>query len=115
MSKWPVSIVFVFDGKRGVKRGSRMGKSGSHRWAKGFKELVHLFGWDWREVSPLMAVQGEHSCPAQSPGEAEAELAFLNASGYIDAVITDDVDALVFGAKVVIKKSVVPAAAFVHS
>ena len=40
----------------------------------------------------------------QARGEAEAELAYLNAQGIIDAIITDDVDALVFGARVLIKK-----------
>lgn len=42
----------------------------------------------------------------QAPGEAEAELAYLNQQGVIDAVLTDDVDALIFGAKTVIKKCV---------
>lgn len=37
-------------------------------------------------------------------GEAEAELAYLNASGFIDAIVTDDVDAFLFGAKRVIRK-----------
>lgn len=36
-------------------------------------------------------------------GEAEAELADLNRYGVIDAVLTDDVDALIFGALRVIK------------
>lgn len=40
----------------------------------------------------------------QAFGEAEAELAHLNRTGIIDAVMTDDVDALVFGALRVIKK-----------
>ncbi|KAG6853937.1 hypothetical protein H0H87_008181, partial [Tephrocybe sp. NHM501043] len=40
-----------------------------------------------------------------APGEAEAELATLNARGYIDAVITDDVDAFIFGANTVIRTS----------
>ncbi len=40
----------------------------------------------------------------QAKGEAEAELARLNRLGIIDAVMTDDVDALVFGARTVIKK-----------
>lgn len=34
----------------------------------------------------------------KAPGEAEAELALLSSMGLIDAVITDDGDALVFGA-----------------
>ena len=45
--------------------------------------------------------------PIQARGEAEAELAYLNARGIIDAIITDDVDALVFGARTLIRKSVV--------
>ena len=42
----------------------------------------------------------------QAPGEAEAELASLNAKGYIDAVYTDDGDTFVFGGKRVIRMSV---------
>ena len=40
----------------------------------------------------------------QAPGEAEAELAYLNIVDVIDAVLTDDVDALLFGARTVIRK-----------
>jgi Holliday junction resolvase YEN1 len=40
----------------------------------------------------------------QAPGEAEAELAYLNDTGAIDVVITDDSDVLLFGAKQVIRK-----------
>ena len=40
----------------------------------------------------------------QAPGEAEAELAFLNRTGVIDAVLSDDVDTFVFGGTVVIRK-----------
>ncbi|KAJ2911583.1 hypothetical protein MD484_g8831, partial [Candolleomyces efflorescens] len=39
----------------------------------------------------------------QAPGEAEAELACLNRSGYIDYVFTPDCDAFLFGAKKVIR------------
>lgn len=39
----------------------------------------------------------------QAPGEAEAELGQLNAQGYIDAIITDNVDAFLFGANTVIR------------
>ncbi len=41
---------------------------------------------------------------AQAAGEAEAELAQMNKLGIIDAVLTEDSDALVFGAQVVIRK-----------
>ena len=42
--------------------------------------------------------------PSQAPGEAEAELAFLNRIGVIDAIISDDVDNFLFGATMVIRK-----------
>ena len=47
-----MTLLFMFDGRERpkVKRGSRMGKSGSHPHARGFKEMIELFGWDWREV-----------------------------------------------------------------
>lgn len=42
----------------------------------------------------------------QAPGEAEAELAYLNRIGIIDAVLSDDVDNFLFGATMVIRKQV---------
>ena len=39
----------------------------------------------------------------KGPGEAEAELAALTRNGLIDAVLTTDNDALVFGATCVIR------------
>jgi holliday junction resolvase YEN1 len=39
----------------------------------------------------------------QAPGEAEAELAALNTWEVIDAIVSEDVDTLVFGAKCVIQ------------
>ena len=47
-------LLFMFDGKERpkVKRGSKMGKSGSHGLAAGFKKLLDIFGFDWREVRP---------------------------------------------------------------
>ena len=44
--------------------------------------------------------------PLQAPGEAEAELAHLNSTGVIDAVMSDDVDNFLFGAKMVVRKCV---------
>ena len=40
---------------------------------------------------------------SQAPGDAEAELARLNVEGRIDAIITEDSDALAFGASAVIR------------
>ncbi|KAF8879681.1 hypothetical protein CPB85DRAFT_1443135 [Mucidula mucida] len=82
----PVIPLFVFDGheRPKVKRKSKMGKAGSHHLTKGMKKLINIFGWQW-----VMA-RGE-------------ELAQINANGEIDAVMTDDIDAFLFGAKTVIK------------
>ncbi|KDQ57718.1 hypothetical protein JAAARDRAFT_273139 [Jaapia argillacea MUCL 33604] len=89
LAELPLLPLFVFDGRERpkVKRGSKMGKSGSHNLTAGMKKLLDIFGMEWR-----MAL-----------GEAEAELAHLNQIGVIDAVMTDDVDALVFGARTIIK------------
>jgi Holliday junction resolvase YEN1 len=40
----------------------------------------------------------------QAPGEAEAELAYLNRWGSIDAIYTKDGDALAFGATTVLRR-----------
>lgn len=42
----------------------------------------------------------------KAPGEAEAELAYLNRIGVIDAVLSDDVDTFIFGAHMVVRKYV---------
>lgn len=39
----------------------------------------------------------------QAPGEAEAELAYLNLTGTIDTVLADDSDIFIFGATSVIR------------
>lgn len=40
----------------------------------------------------------------KAPGEAEAELAYLNRIGVIDGILSDDVDNFLFGATTVIRK-----------
>ena len=40
----------------------------------------------------------------QAPYEADAQLAYMLAHGYADAVVTEDSDLLVFGAKEIIFK-----------
>ncbi|KAG1851669.1 hypothetical protein F4604DRAFT_1959173 [Suillus subluteus] len=91
LARLPFLPLFVFDGdeRPKIKRGSKLGKSGSHSLTSGMKKLLEIFGMEWRTAL----------------GEAEAELAHLNRYGVIDAVLTDDVDALVFGALRVIKNS----------
>ncbi|TEB21577.1 PIN domain-like protein, partial [Coprinellus micaceus] len=84
----PAVFMFVFDGphqpptKRGVKiRTNQLG------WVEPTKAIICAFGF----------------LVHQAPGEAEAELALLNRWGSVDAVLTKDGDALVFGATTVIK------------
>lgn len=107
--KLPVIPLFVFDGRMRprVKRGNKTGKSGSHRLTNDFIEMLDCFGIEWRKVSTLVGFSHPaNSCQRwrQATGEAEAELAFLNRIGVIDAIVTDDVDTFLFGGKVVIRK-----------
>lgn len=52
----------------------------------------------------LNPVERQYADMAQAPGEAEAELAVMNRQGKIDAVLSDDVDALLFGATCLLRK-----------
>ncbi|KAI0341275.1 hypothetical protein BDW22DRAFT_343822 [Trametopsis cervina] len=84
----PFLPLFVFDGplRPEMKRGKLIDMKPS--WmVEGLKTMIDAFGFEWRTA----------------PGEAEAELAYLNQIGVIDAVLTDDVDTLVFGATLVIR------------
>jgi Holliday junction resolvase YEN1 len=78
----------VFDGphRPARKRGVDI-STVDHRFERDFTALVEAFGCEWRKA----------------PGEAEAELALLSRQGLVDAVLTDDGDALLFGARVVIR------------
>jgi Holliday junction resolvase YEN1 len=39
----------------------------------------------------------------QAPGEAEAELAWMNKADIVDAVLTHDSDAVIFGAQTILR------------
>ncbi|KAG2107686.1 uncharacterized protein F5147DRAFT_696689 [Suillus discolor] len=84
----PLLPLFVFDGPKrpSVKRGKRVGGN-AHWLTTGMKNIIVAFGFEWRTA----------------PGEAEAELAYLNRMGIIDAVLSDDVDNFLFGATMVIR------------
>ncbi|KAG8994343.1 hypothetical protein FRB93_001599 [Tulasnella sp. JGI-2019a] len=84
----PFLPVFVFDGpeRPKVKRGKKVSRR-QHWMEDGVKKMATAFGFQWWEA----------------PGEAEAELAWLNAQGYIDAVLSDDGDTFLFGAQVVVR------------
>ncbi|KAI0077668.1 hypothetical protein K474DRAFT_1690761 [Panus rudis PR-1116 ss-1] len=84
----PFLPLFVFDGPKrpSIKRGKRI--SGKDHWmVQGMQKIIDAFGFSWRTA----------------PGEAEAELAYLNRIGVIDAVLTDDVDTFLFGATMIVR------------
>ncbi|KAL4245643.1 XPG/Rad2 endonuclease [Abortiporus biennis] len=84
----PFLPLFVFDGpeRPNFKRGKRI--SGKNHWmVQGMQNIIEAFGFQ---------------C-IFAPGEAEAELAYLNSVGIIDAVLTDDVDTFLFGASMVVR------------
>lgn len=88
LMKLPFLPLFVFDGPKrpDFKRGKRINKAGN-KLIPGMKRIVEAFGFEWRTA----------------PGEAEAELAYLNRIGVIDGILSDDVDNFLFGALTVIR------------
>lgn len=107
----PFLPLFVFDGPKrpSWKRGKRI--TGKQHWlVDGMKNIINAFGFEWRQVLiyiPL--VNASYANPIlslQAPGEAEAELAYLNRINAIDAILSDDVDTFLFGATVVVRKYV---------
>ncbi|SJL13787.1 uncharacterized protein ARMOST_17235 [Armillaria ostoyae] len=84
----PVLPLFVFDGpKRPVnKRKKKVTKTTNWLTAE-FKDLLEGFGFTYWDA----------------PGEAEAELALLSNKGRIDVVMSEDFDAMLFGAQRVMR------------
>ncbi|EGX97116.1 flap structure-specific endonuclease [Cordyceps militaris CM01] len=78
----PVQPVFIFDGpnKPTTKRNKRSGRGDGVANSQA-KRLIRLFG--------LPALD--------APGEAEAECALLQRHGIVDAVLSEDVDTIMFG------------------
>ncbi|CAD6936850.1 unnamed protein product [Tilletia controversa] len=92
----PIIPIFVFDGpgrpvwKRNKQRpGAYTNAQYSFPHQSDFEKLIRLFGF---------AVY-------HAPAEAEAQLASMNADGVVDAVLTDDGDAFLFGAQIVLRNS----------
>ncbi|THY72605.1 hypothetical protein D6C87_02468 [Aureobasidium pullulans] len=83
-----IQPIFIFDGpSRPWKRGGVAGRI------------------DWKKIDLLRKSLDHLKIPHhRAPAEAEAECARLNELGIVDAVWTDDGDALMFGAKVLIKE-----------
>ncbi|KAK0490458.1 hypothetical protein IW261DRAFT_1555649 [Armillaria novae-zelandiae] len=86
--KYPILPLFIFDGPKRPdwKRGKKINKT-ANKLTTGMKAIIEAFGFEWRTA----------------PGEAEAELAYLNETGVIDGVLSDDVDTFVFGAHTVVR------------
>ncbi|KAL7814005.1 hypothetical protein V8C44DRAFT_326950 [Trichoderma aethiopicum] len=78
----PIQPIFVFDGpnKPKFKRNKRSGRGDGFAAAHA-KRLIRLFGFVVHDA----------------PGEAEAECAFLQRNGIVDAVLSEDVDTIMFG------------------
>ncbi|KAL7947373.1 hypothetical protein V8C42DRAFT_317615 [Trichoderma barbatum] len=78
----PIQPIFVFDGpnKPKFKRHRRSGRGDGFAAAHA-KRLIRLFGFVVHDA----------------PGEAEAECAFLQQNGIVDAVLSEDVDTIMFG------------------
>ena len=84
-----IQPLFVFDGpdkppfKRGVRTNPDAAAASAY-FSKHTKDLLSLFGF------PIH----------MAPGEAEAECALLQTRGIVDAVLSEDVDTLMFGCNV---------------
>ncbi|CAK7565050.1 MAG: hypothetical protein SEPTF4163_002958 [Sporothrix epigloea] len=79
----PIQPIFVFDGlnKPLFKRNKRSTGSGDGMATAMAKRLIRMFGFYVHDA----------------PGEAEAECALLQQRGVVDAVLSEDVDTLMFG------------------
>ncbi|RXW17739.1 hypothetical protein EST38_g8119 [Candolleomyces aberdarensis] len=88
LMRTPFLPLFVFDGPKrpDFKRGKRINTS-QNVLIPSMKQIIEAFGFEHRTA----------------PGEAEAELAYLNSIGVIDGVLSDDVDNFLFGATTVIR------------
>ncbi|KAJ7145351.1 PIN domain-like protein [Mycena crocata] len=87
----PILPFFIFDGdgRPDEKRGMRI-NGNDHPLTGAFQRMLDGFGFDWMVA----------------PGEAEATLAEMTTSGIpvrVDAILTDDSDAFVFGASNVLR------------
>lgn len=85
----PIHPVFVYDGKNKplTKRGKTVSAYGTCIPNEMSKKLVQLFRYP------------HHT----APGEAEAECAFLQRHGVVDAVMSQDVDAIMFGSDMTLR------------
>ena len=103
MLAYPAKFVWIWDGKHkpSEKHGHRV--KTETLWGN-VQFLIKAFGGVIREVRRGIFPFWRHQTHNyKAPGEAEAELARLNAAGLIHAVMTHDSDAVLFGAVNVIR------------
>ncbi|KAL2068923.1 hypothetical protein VTL71DRAFT_15261 [Oculimacula yallundae] len=84
-----IQPLFVFDGPKRpqLKRNKRVGRGGASASDVATKQLLKLFGFPYHNA----------------PGEAEAECALLQRHGIVDAVLSEDVDTLMFGSGITLR------------
>ncbi|BGP45397.1 hypothetical protein JCM10450v2_001215 [Rhodotorula kratochvilovae] len=84
-----ILAVFVFDGphRPSWKRDRNVSGVWRGRSEKDIITMLELMGMEWR----------------RAPGEAEAELAEMSRRGEVDAILSDDIDSLLFGVTSIIR------------
>ncbi|KAF7310372.1 hypothetical protein HMN09_00579200 [Mycena chlorophos] len=85
MQRFPVKVVFVFDGTDSevpfwLK--DRVNRALVEKFGSAVKDVIEGMGFEWKEA----------------PGSADAELVYMNRQGELDAVLTDNFQAFLFGA-----------------
>jgi flap endonuclease-1 len=114
-----IKPVFVFDGKpherkRGVLRARRERKEAAKQQmqeaqaagdeAKAFTKAQQTASLTWDMVRQGMALLDALGLPyLEAPGEGEAQAAHMAARGTVDAAVSQDFDALLFGAPVLVR------------
>jgi Holliday junction resolvase YEN1 len=85
-----IQPIFVFDGpeKPPFKRGRSTSTYSSQHYQSPSRSLIELFGFPCHHA----------------PGEAEADCALLQREGIVDAVLSEDVDTLMFGCGLTLRK-----------
>ncbi|KAF8233878.1 PIN domain-like protein [Tricholoma matsutake] len=88
----PIYPVFIFDGQEQPNKKQGKQVQGNHHWITmmmkaAMKEMLDHLGFPW----------------VDAPGEAEAELVALSKLYLVDAIITEDLDAVVFGATTILQ------------
>lgn len=92
-----ITPIYCFDGKPPAVKEAILAMRAAAKKEKGLPSISTAI----KDCQMLLDLMGVSWCVA--PGEAEAQLAYMNTLGVIDAVVTNDIDAIVFGAKKIIR------------